>query len=90
MMAGASFLHKAEVNVQSNNTRVTWLYLKSGFVSLSIFQNSLHVETMQSPQDLIENVRFKRVVENVYVLIRLDLLKDENKAKTEDFSYNAG
>lgn len=59
VMAGASFLHKAEVNVQSNNTHVTWLYLMSGFVSLSIFQNSLHVETMQSPQDLIENVRFK-------------------------------
>lgn len=90
-MAGASFLHNAEVSVKSNNTHVTWLYLMSRSVSVSIFQNSLRIETMQSPQDLIENVRFKRVLENVYVLIRLDLLKDKHKQKNAaDFCYNAG
>lgn len=72
--AGASFLHKTDVNVQYETTHVTWL-------CLSIFQNSLGIEIMQRPQDLIENVRFKGVVENVCICFWLNLLKDEKNTR---------
>lgn len=35
---------------------------------------------MHSPQDLIEDVRFERVVENVYVRIWLDLLQHKKQS----------
>lgn len=41
---------------------------------------SLNIEVMHSPQDLIEDVRFERVVENVYVRIRLDLLQHKKQS----------
>lgn len=67
--AGASFLHKTDVNVQYETTYATCAEQKTisglDILSRSIFHNLLDIENMQRPQDLIENVRFKGVVENV-------------------------
>lgn len=48
--------------------------------SMGIFmKNLLYVELMQCLQDLIENVRFKGVLKNLYVCLRLDLLQNKTQ-----------
>lgn len=45
---------------------------------------------MHSPQDLIEDVRFKRVVENVHVRIWLDLLQHNKQSWAREEKKGSG
>lgn len=75
MTAGASFLHRTDVNVRYDMTGLDFVF------PTSIFENSLDIEPVQCPQDQVENVRFEGVEENVCVRFWLDLLRDEDKNK---------
>lgn len=54
---------------------VNWTSWAPDIFMVGFPNNLLHVKLMQRPQDLIEHVRFKGVMENLDICIRLDLLQ---------------
>lgn len=76
---GSSFLDKSR-----GLHKMLHVYISRNQISLKLIhfiKYLLHIKITQSPQDLIEDVRFKWVMENRYISVRLDLLQQKRRTQ---------